>query len=185
MNPFHYLFDKLFPVIRFVYEKVRRQRWFDKITPQLWLGGAPLYAHDYETIRASGITAVVNIRAERHDDVAFYESHGISYVQLKVLDITVPPFAILDEGVSFIHNQVEAGRTVLVHCAKGRGRSATLLAAYLMRHAGYSFERARELMSERRPLVKLENRHQRHLKDWLAQYDPEATAASRIAPPQA
>jgi protein-tyrosine phosphatase len=182
MNPFHYLFDKLFPLIRFVYEKIRRQRWFDEITPRLWLGGAPLYAHDYATIREAGINAVVNIRAERHDDVKFYESHGITYLQLKVLDITVPPFAILDEGVAFIHEQIQAGRIVLVHCAKGRGRSATLLAAYLMRHEGYGYEEARDLMKGKRPLVKLEDRHHRHLLKWLAQYRPEATAASRLSP---
>jgi atypical dual specificity phosphatase len=184
MNPFHYLFDKLFPVIRFVYEKVRRQRWFDEITPQLWLGGAPLYAHDYDTIRSAGIRAVVNIRAERHDDATFYETHGITYVQLKVLDITVPPFEALDEGVAFIHNNIEAGRVVLVHCAKGRGRSATLLAAYLMRYGGCTYEQARDLMKGKRPLVKLEGRHQRHLQKWLAQFEPETTTASRVAPQQ-
>lgn len=177
MNPFHYVYDKLFPVLRFIYERIQRHRWFDQITDGLWLGGAPLYPRDYDYLLKAGIDAVVNIRAERHDDVDFYERHGINYLQLKVYDILVPPPEILDEGVAFIHQQIEAEKTVLVHCAKGRGRSNTLLAAYLMRHRGMSFDEARDLLKEKRPLSNLQERHRQVLEPWLQQSEVEALTA--------
>jgi protein-tyrosine phosphatase len=187
MNLFHYLFDKLYPAIRYLYETIQRHRWFDEITPQLWLGGAPAYERDYELLEKAGITAVVNIRAERHDDVERYQRCGIDYLQLKVLDVTVPSPAILDEGVAFMHREIEKGGVVLVHCAKGRARSATLLAAYLMAYEGYDFERANQFLREKRPLVKLQSRHRARLTEWLArsQHKPPRRPATQIPMRQA
>lgn len=176
MNPFHWLFDKFYPLIRFIYEKIQGHRWFDEIIPQLWLGGAPTYSRDYQFLLDNHINAVVNIRAEREDDLTFYTQHNISSVQYRVLDITVPSTDILTEGVAWIHTQIENGRSVLVHCAKGRGRSATLIAAYLMHYKGMSFAEARQFMEEIRPLTKLEGRHERLLNDWTDSHKPFPTS---------
>lgn len=172
MNPIHWLFDKLYPAIRFVYERIQGHRWFDQITDQLWLGGAPTYRRDYDFLVQSGIKAVVNIRAERDDDISLYQQHDIAYLRQEVLDVMVPGPELLDEGVAFIRQNVEAGRSVLVHCAKGRGRSATLLAAYLMRYEGYGYDQARALLVAKRPLVNLQGRHQRVLEMWIEQTTP-------------
>lgn len=169
MNPFHWAFDKFYPIIRYVYERVQGHRWFDRITPNLWLGGAPTYDRDYQFLLDNNINAILDMRAEREGDREFYNHHDINYKHLKVLDATVPSDEYMTEGADWIDAQIVEGRSVLVHCAKGRGRSATLVAAYLMRHKGLSYDEAHTMMKEARPLTKLEGRHRRRLEAWNEQ----------------
>ncbi len=169
MGLFHTIFDKFYPLIRFVYERVQRHRWYDPILPNLWLGGAPTYKRDYEFLLAEKMGAVIDIRNEREDDLALYQEHDIRHLKLRVPDIAAPAAEIVEEGVNFIREQIDDGRIVYVHCAKGRGRSATLVAGYLMKYKGMSFEEARRFMKEKRPLVKLEARHEAVLNHWLSE----------------
>jgi atypical dual specificity phosphatase len=170
MNPIHWSFDKLYPVIRFVYERIQGHPWFQPIDTQLWMGGAPTYERDYDFLLEHEINAVVDVRAERIDDLALFKRYGIAYIKLPVLDVMVPPPEMLDEGTEFMERHIQSGDKVLVHCAKGRGRSATMVAAYLMRYRGFSYDQARELMIERRSLVNLQSRHRRTLEAWIKQY---------------
>ena len=170
MNPVHWLFDKLYPPIRFLYESIQGHAWFDQLTPNIWIGGAPTYARDYDFLVENGITAVLDLRAEREDDVKRLTHEGIDYLRLRVLDVTVPPPEAIDAGVEFIHEHVQKDGVVLVHCAKGRGRSATLVAAYFMAYGEQSYAEANEFMVAKRPLVNLQRRHERALDSWVGQF---------------
>lgn len=170
MNPIHWSFDKLYPAIRFVYERIQGHPWFQLIDDHLWMGGAPTYDRDYDFLTEHGISAVVDVRAEREDDLALFDQNGIDHIKLEVLDVMVPPPEALDAGTEFMDKHLRGGGTVLVHCAKGRGRSATMVAAYLMRYRGYNYAQARELLVKRRPLVNLQGRHQQALESWITQY---------------
>lgn len=166
MSLFHRIFDQFYPIIRFVYERALGHRWYDKIVDNLWMGGAPTYPRDYDFLIKNKIGAVVDIRQEREDDLALYKANDIRHLKLKVPDIHAPSPEIIEQGVSFIEEQINDGRIVYVHCAKGRGRSATLVAGYLMKQFNFSFEEARRLMVDRRPLTKLEERHKAVLEEW-------------------
>lgn len=165
---FHRGFDRLYPAIRFNYERLQGHAWFSQVTPTLWVGGAPTYGRDLELLLELGVTAVVDVRAERTADRTFFDAHGIAYRQFRVPDVTVPGPEVLTDAVAWIDEQLGDGRTVLVHCAKGRGRSATVVAAYLMRERGMTFDEANDLLRSKRALIKLEARHRRVIEAWLA-----------------
>ncbi len=163
----HRGFDRLYPAIRFTYERLLGHIWFSQVTPSLWLGGAPTYDRDYDVILKAGITAVVDVRAERSGDLAFFDEHHIAHRQYLVPDVTVPGEDVLTDAVDWITTQILDGRVVLIHCAKGRGRSATVLAAYLMDVQGMTFDEVDDLLTSKRKLVKLQDRHRRVLESWI------------------
>jgi hypothetical protein len=168
LSLFHRGFDRLYPAIRFTYERLLGHVWFTQITPRLWLGGAPTYERDFDALLTLGITAVVDMRAERTAEPGFFEQHDIAHRQYRVPDVTVPGEDVLDDAVPWIGARLAEGRTVLIHCAKGRGRSATVLAAYLMKADGMTFDEVNTLLTTKRKLVKLEDRHRRVVESWIA-----------------
>ena len=56
-----------------------------------------------------------------------FERYGVP-----TLDRGAPPAAVFDEAVRWTAAKVASGASVYVHCAFGRGRSATLAAAVLI-----------------------------------------------------
>ncbi len=55
-------------------------------------------------------------------------------------------------AIDFIAAQVENGLRVLVHCRAGRSRSVCIVAAYLMRHKGFSRKQAISAITAKRQI---------------------------------
>ena len=178
----HRGFDKLYPAIRFTYERLLGHVWFSQVTPRLWLGGAPTYQRDYDLLLGAGITAVVDIRAERTADPAFFDEHNIAHHQYRVPDVSVPSEDVLTDAVAWISEQIAEDRVVLIHCAKGRGRSATVLAAYLMDVDGLTFDEVEDLLTSKRKLVKLQDRHRKVLESWIAHRRESTSGGDPVSP---
>ena len=126
------------------------------------------------------------MRAERTTEPEFFTDHGIAHRQYRVPDVTVPEPDVLTDAVAWLDDQLADGRRVLIHCAKGRGRSATVLAAYLMRTEGLSFDEVSRLLRSKRRLVKLQDRHRVVLEAWIAaQPAADAGAGQALIPRRA
>ena len=134
---------------------VRRIRGYSppelsQVTDLLFVGGQHRH-HGLQAMRELGIRAIVNMRQE-WDDAA----HGLAldaYLWLPVIDDTEPTLEQLTRGADFIHQQVEQGHGVYIHCAAGVGRAPTMAVAYLI-YTGDPVERAWERVCQRRPFVR-------------------------------
>lgn len=56
----------------------------------------------------------------------------------------------LEKIVEHIYKKLMLGRVVLVHCRKGRQRSASLVCAFLMRYGGMNFKMVSDLMKTKK-----------------------------------
>jgi atypical dual specificity phosphatase len=108
--------------------------------------GLPLTFDQFKWLVTHGIGTIVTVREiplpQKWFSTVNVEGMGsderkmknINYLHLRVEDYHAPTVEEIDSTVKFIENQIKANRPVLVHCAAGKGRTGTILGAYLLRN---------------------------------------------------
>ena len=148
----------------------------DAITSQLVVGGF-IDAGDWRQLVDQGVSVVVSLQSERHDEAAFGNLQPDGYLRLPTLDHSAPTLAQLRMGAAFIDEAVRAGKTVLVHCHAGVGRSTLLCTCYLI-YAGMDVEEAWRTVKAKRTIAFLNTMQQAALRDFVAVLTAERTATS-------
>ncbi len=114
----------------------------DWVDGRLAVGGA-FSPNQVELLKAEGVRAVVDLRAEAADDPDLLRQHGVEFLHLGVPDGEPPSAAQLERGIAWVREQWARGRKVLVHCQGGLGRSPCFATALLVAE-GLSLEEAFE-----------------------------------------
>ena len=148
----------------------------DAITPQLVVGGF-IDAGDWRQLVQQGVSVVVSLQSERHDEDAFGALQPDGYLRLPTLDHTAPTVAQLRMGAAFIDEAVRAGKTVLVHCHAGVGRSTLLCTCYLI-YAGMDVDEAWRTVKAKRTIAFLNTAQQVALREFVTTLMQERTATS-------
>jgi len=104
-----------------------------EVEPGVWLSRR-LSAREIRGIRSSGVglLAVLDLAAELPRGAP----RELTYLSLPLLDGTAPSIEAMNRAVQWIDEQHARG-PVLVHCAAGHGRSATVVLAWLL-SCGYA-----------------------------------------------
>ena len=93
-------------------------------------------------INTQGIRTIVTIKEkplsqEWLSDNNGTNTHGsstkIDYLHISVHDYGAPSLEELDYVVNYISRQIDMIKPVMVHCSGGKGRTRTILAAYLIK----------------------------------------------------
>jgi len=121
--PLHLLnWLSLFVAIQFA-----KERPHDKVLPNLLLGRR-LLPNEAFVLARQGELAVLDLTCEFAENKRL---RGLDYLCLPVLDHTAPTKQQITEALVFVEERVHR-KVVFVHCALGHGRSATMVAAWLL-----------------------------------------------------
>jgi atypical dual specificity phosphatase len=111
------------------------------------LAGLPGPAYmewDFARLRKMGFSVVVSLECQRLNTFEI-EDAGFEHRKICIQDFTAPTFDQLDEFVAYVDAKKAEGKKVLVHCYAGRGRTGTMLAAYLIHEGMHSDAAVREI----------------------------------------
>jgi protein-tyrosine phosphatase len=112
-----------------LFRVLSQENALDKIVPDLYIG-CQLSIIDYKRFLSLGIKSTLDLTSE-FGEVGFIRT-GQNYLSIPLLDTTAPTLNQLEEAVSWITARLSEG-PVFVHCALGHGRSATVVAAFLIK----------------------------------------------------
>ncbi|CAL8364444.1 unnamed protein product [Gadus morhua 'NCC'] len=142
-----------------VMEKVSSRQWFTRVDQTVILGALPFKSMTKELVQKENVRGVITMN-EEYETKYFCNSAeewgdaGVEQLRLSTVDLTgVPSLENLHRGVEFVMRHREEGSSVYVHCKAGRCRSATLVAAYLIRLHFWTPEEARHRLVTLRPHV--------------------------------
>lgn len=134
----------------------RANRWASEIIPdQLWLGSGS-DAENFEALESRNIKHILNVA----DDVPNFHNHTIIYLNLGVKDFGEDRgiSRVFEAAFAFLQAAQDNSEPVLVHCAAGANRSATVVMAWLMHSRQWSLvDTWKYIKGKRRGVVPLKD----------------------------
>lgn len=117
------------------------------VKPTLAALAMPETAADYEWLRRHGVEVLVSL-TEDPPPRPWVNAAGLMAVHVPIPDLTAPTPRQFDACLDTIQKATDAGMGVAVHCAAGKGRTGSVLAAYFVGQgltAAAAIDRVREL----------------------------------------
>ena len=119
--------------------------------------GLPMTYSQFYWLIKHGIKTIITVREVPLPSNWLSESidnkghNNINYLHLRVEDFGAPSIEETASTVNYIQHQIDNRRPVLVHCAAGKGRTGTVLAAYLLKKENLTAEQAIKKIRALRP----------------------------------
>ena len=123
---------------------------FGWVAEGLAVSGRPVTRRQIQWLHENGIRSILSLTEDKIPPI-FLEGFDIVYEHLPTADHDPPPLETILKSVKFIDEMRRQGRSVLVHCAAGQGRSGSIVAAYMIYSKGMSSEEALKWIRTVRP----------------------------------
>jgi atypical dual specificity phosphatase len=112
--------------------------------------GLPVGERGYRWLREHGISTIITLTEEGLDQAALHRN-GITNIQIPLVNRTAATPEVLSRITDTMVSELKQGKSILVHCQAGQGRTGMVLAAYLIKEEGLSADEAIREVQRLRP----------------------------------
>jgi protein-tyrosine phosphatase len=168
--------------ISLIYTIQGSKAWWNTITPHIVLGALPL-EHQKDKIKKLGITHVITTLEEfelrkglvRPVSPEEWKASSLTHKHIVAEDFVGMPADKIDEAVEYMRQEIQAnpGTKFYIHCKAGRGRSVTVVVAYLWKYGSQNFttkEEAYTFVKKLRPQVNLNQNQMAAIQAYINNY---------------
>lgn len=110
--------------------------------------GMPTSKEELDWVKENGIKAVLTLT---ENALPSEWLDGINYLHVPTVNGSAPEIEKIGRAADFIDENLRNKKATMVHCAAGKGRTGTILAAYMMKFRGMSARDAIESVRNMRP----------------------------------
>ena len=147
-----FTFNRLFSNLRF-FSALQNSFEANEIIDGIFLGSISS-SYDFKILKDKGITHILTV-------IAGFEPpfpNDFNYLVINALDNENNDLSnVFEETNNFINQCLEDDGKILIHCAAGRSRSATVLMAYLINSFGMDVQHCLLALQNRRNIVQPNN----------------------------
>jgi len=112
--------------------------------------GLPASRSQVEWLSKQGVQCILTL-TERPLPPEFLKGLDLSNQHIPMVDHSIPSPEVLDRGATYLIGRVAEGRSVVVHCLAGQGRTGCVLAAYVMKSRHVGAAEAIEIIRKEKP----------------------------------
>ncbi len=120
------------------------------IEGQLAASGLPSSRRQLQWLESHGVDSVLTL-TESPLPKEWFDSTKLSSKHIQMFDHAPPAPEALEESTRYISSQLKDGKTVLVHCLAGVGRTGSVIAAYMIEYEGRTADEAIARLRAMRP----------------------------------
>ena len=134
-----------------------------KINNFVYIGSFDHAFTDSEEFQKLGINVIINCTKEIEHPSEIIDKYTVINFPFENND-SASLLEYIDEVNEKIHNYLENGKKIYLHCIKGISRAPAILIYYLMSHKKFSYDQAHDLIREIRPVININDNFERELR---------------------
>jgi len=120
------------------------------IEGRLAASGLPSSAAQIKWLAKNGVNSIITLR-EYPLPGEWFDGLNVTHKHISMADHAPPSPEKLKQAADQIDSQITEGKTVLVHCLAGIGRTGSSIAAYMILYQGKTAKEALEQLRSTRP----------------------------------